>query len=885
MTPRATFNIPREDIKKKILSNGMTIIAAKVALVPKVLVQIAYDVGAAVEEQGEKGLAHLVEHMIFKGTSTLQEGAIDAIARKYGAEFNAYTSSDETSYWFEVDRENWKNFIPMFADCMKNVSFDKEHLASEVKAVVQELNMYRDKPVSRMVEIALRLGFPSNHPYHNPVIGFKEDLASVTSDILKKFYKKYYHPERAVLFMVGDLDPADALAYAEGYFADIPNGGSVEFNKFPEVVHDLTINVSRVYEHVQQEQAMFYWVIPGLRSETELIVQAAKSVLGGGEGSRLYKALVDDAKVADDVGVEVYQMMHGGVFLIIVEPKRGKLDECRQIINSELTNLIVNGISDIERQKFVAGYTTNFARSLESLNGLLEAWIPSYFMTRDEHDVFKKLEQCYTVDPKEIVGFVAEYLDPFLMSWAEVMPFVKTKEGFWQRNQAHLKKIEEQILSVHQRTTEIEDPVIPEQYAHPKKLSFTFPRPTSEMVMDNGLQVVMHSDASLPLASMVLQFRNGSYYASSREGRLVGLMMGALIEGSTQFSKQQILDYFEANGVFYRLDGYGMSVSLISTNHIEVFDRALHILFNPKFDARALEHVKQLTIATLERSKDEPSDVAMRLLKNEIYKGTDNDWTADDIIATVKKLTVADVKALHASLIRPEAVVVSFAGQFDEAEVTGLLNKYFGGLSAGKFEPKLIGQSTFVPGAEIDFVMQKDQVFFVMGQPSTVRMLDADYLPLRMLNLIAFYSLGSRLYQLREQTGLFYRASGGMAAGATVAEGGADSVYAILNPNTVADAEVQIRAMFTELAEHGVATEELEATRQLMLKQTIDLISTTQERASLFAGMKVLNLSPDYYDVLIARVNAMTVEELNLVAKKHFDTAKMARIRVGFFGK
>ncbi len=860
----------------------MTIISAKIAHLPKVLVQIAYDVGSAVEEQGEKGLAHLVEHMIFKGTSALQEGAIDAIARKYGAEFNAYTSNDETSYWFEVDRENWKNFIPLFSDCMKNVAFDSEHLASEVKAVIQELNMYRDKPISRMVEIALRLGFPGNHPYHHSVIGYKEDLASVTSDTLKKFYKKYYHPERAVLYMVGDLNPDDAIAYAESYFADIPNGGSSEFNAFPEVVHDLTINVSRVYEHVQQEQAVFYWVIPGLKSGTETIVQAIKSALGGGEGSRLYKALVDDAKVADDIGVEVYQMMHGGLFLIIVEPKRGKLDQCREIIIAEMSNFIVNGISEIERQKFIASHTTNFARSLESLTGLVEAWIPSYFMTRDEHAVFSRLDACYTLDPKEITEFAAAHLDPFLMSWAEVMPFVKSKEVFWQRNQAHLKAIEEQILEAHQRTTEVVDPVLPEAFSHPRPLSFTFPRPTQEYVLDNGLQVVMQADDSVPLCSMVLQFRNGSYYAASREGRLVSMMMGMLLEGSMQFSKQQLMDFFEANGVYYRFDGYGIQASLISTNHLEVFERVLHVLFNPKFDEKTLEHVKNLTVATLERSKDEQSDVAMRILKNTVYKGTANDWSADAMIAIVKKITIEDIKALYSMTIRTEAVVASFAGQFDESGLKALIQKYFAHLPGGEFTPKTVGSGSFVPGAQIDFPMQKDQIFFVMGQPSTVKLLDEDYLPLRMLNLIAFYSLGSRLYQLREQTGLFYRASGGMAAGATVLEPGVDSVYAIVNPSAAEQAEQGIRAMYADLAEHGVDPEELEATRQLMLKQTLDLIGTTQERASLFAGMKALGLASDYYDTLIARVNAMTVDELNAVAKKYFDTSKMARIRVGF---
>ena len=884
MTSRATFNISKDSVKKKILSNGMTIIAAHIPHVPKVLVQIAYDIGAAVEEQGEKGLAHLVEHMIFKGTKDLAEGAIDAIARKYGAIFNAYTSSDDTSYYFEVDRDNWKNFIQLFADCMKNVSFDKEHLASEVKAVVQELNMYRDRPVSRMVELALRLGFPSNHPYHHPVIGYKEDLASVNSDILKNFYRKYYHPERAVLFIVGDLDAQDALDYAESFFADVPNGGSEEFNKFPEYVHDLTVHGSRIYEHVQQEQAMFYWVVPGLKSGTELEVQAIKSALGGGEGSRLYRALVDDAKVADDVGVEVYQMMHGGVFLIIVEPKRGKLDKCREIIIAEMTNLGLDGISAIERQKFVANYVTQFARSLESLSGLLESWIPSYFITRDEHDVFTKMEKCYDVSPEAIQGFVVRHLDPFLMSWVEVMPFVKIKEVYWQRNQAHIKAIEEKILLAHQRTTPIEEPVLSEEYSHPKPLSFSFPRPTSRQVVGNGLDVVMRHDASLPLCSFVLQLRDGSFYASSREGRLVGMMMGALLEGSTKYSKQDLLDFFEVHGVSYRLDGYGVSISMVSADHLEVFDRVLHMLFNPKFDAKAVEQVKQLTIATLERSEDSPSDVAMRLLKNEIYKNTVNDWSASDMIAVIKKITVADMKALHASIVRPETMVAAFAGQYDEPAVLELLKKYFGTLPGGSFVPKRVGKSSFVPAAKIDFIMQRDQVFFIMGQPSTVTLSDPDYVPLRMLNLIAFYSLGSRLYQLREQTGLFYAASGGMASGATD-EPGHDSVYAIVNPAAVDEAEASIRQIFVELAENGIYEEELLAARQLILKQTIDQIATTSERASLFAAMQVLGLPEDYYDTMIVRVNSMTVEELNKVAKKYFDTSSMARIRVGFLQK
>jgi zinc protease len=881
---RVAFNVPKDKIRKKILSNGMTLISYATAHTPKVLVQIAYDVGSAVEEQGEKGLAHLVEHMIFKGTNVLQEGAIDAIARKYGATFNAFTSNDETSYYFEVDRENWKNFVPMLADCMKNALFDKEHLASELKAVVQELNMYRDKHMSRMVQQAFQIAYPANHPYHHPVIGYKEDLASLDAQVLKNFYKKYYHPERAVLFIVGDIDADDAVSYAEKYFADIPNGGTQEFNKFPDYVHDLTVHGSRIYEHVQQEQAVFYWVIPGLKTGCELVVQAIKSVLGGGEGSRLYRALVDDAKVADDVGVEGYQMKHGGLFLIMLEPKRGKLDRCREIIIAEMTNLALNGISEIERQKFVSRQVSQFVRSVESLEGLVYEWIESYFLTRDEFDVFAKADRVYDVTGDDVKQFVATHLDPFLMSFIEVVPFIPAKAAFWQRAQEHVKAVEAHILAAHERTTELVEPELPAEFSHPVPLNFTFPRPTSRHTLANGLEIIMSKDDSLPLATMVLQLRDGTHYSASKEGRLVSTMMGSLLEGSTKYSKQELLDFFEIHGVSYRLDSYGISASVVASEQMEVFDRILHMALNPVFEPKAMEHVKQLSIAGMERSKDSPSDVAVRMLKNEIYKGTDNEWTADEMISILKKVTSRELHAIHSAVLRPESMVVSIAGQFDEQAILALLTKYLGALPGGTYVPKRTGANSFETGKKIDFVMHRDQVFLIMGQPSTVTLKDSDYLPLHMLNLIAFYALGSRLYALREQTGLFYNASGGMASGATD-EPGHDSVYAIVNPNTLDQAEEGIREMFASLARNGVTEEEMHAAQQMTLKKTIDLIATTAERASLFAGMEVLDLPEDYYDSMIARVNAMTVDELNLVAKKYFDTSKMVRIRVGLLPK
>src|SRR3990172_8208409 len=154
------FAVPSAGITKVVLENGMTVLIFKNSSIPKVLVQIAYDVGSYVESDGERGLAHLIEHMIFKGTTKMSESDIDEISRKYGASYNAFTSMDMTSYYFETNKNNWKPFMSILADCMQNARFDDQHLASELKAVIQELKMYKDDYWSMMLEKVDSLLYP-----------------------------------------------------------------------------------------------------------------------------------------------------------------------------------------------------------------------------------------------------------------------------------------------------------------------------------------------------------------------------------------------------------------------------------------------------------------------------------------------------------------------------------------------------------------------------------------------------------------------------------------------------------------------------------------------------------------------------------------------------
>src|SRR5205814_2315738 len=123
--------------------------------------------------------------------------------------------------YFETNKNNWQPFLQILADCMQNTRFDSQHLASEVKAVIQELKMGKDNYWRTMILKACELIFPPNHPYHTPTIGFKEDLLNLNADNLKKFYKKYYRPDRATLFIIGDVNVDEAVTLAKQHFQHI----------------------------------------------------------------------------------------------------------------------------------------------------------------------------------------------------------------------------------------------------------------------------------------------------------------------------------------------------------------------------------------------------------------------------------------------------------------------------------------------------------------------------------------------------------------------------------------------------------------------------------------------------------------------------------------
>lgn len=877
---RRQFHVPTEGVKKVVLENGMTLLMYKNTAQPKVLVQIAYNIGSYIEQEGERGLAHLLEHMIFKGTQKLSETDLDEIARKYGASYNAFTSMDVTSYYFDVDKNNWQPFLSILADCMQNARFDEQHLNSELKAVLQELRMNRDEYWNMMFQKICAVLFPSNHPYNHPIIGFKEDLMSISAARVKEFYKKYYQPNRATLFVIGDFDHDEMVAQVKGLFGNIPMEHPPVQCNFPELPPQLSASSIRTYEDVKSEQLGFFWRIPGRKDPQEIVGDAAAFLLGQGEGSRLYRTLVDEKKIAASVVAYSYTFMEAGLFWILIEPLAGKIDECRAVVIQELNKAVEKGFSQHELEHMIRSQAKGFFSSLQKHKTVAYEWISSFFATGDEYEFFRRAERFADVSSKQVQDFLKNYCDPLIMNQMDVVPmpekFAKLSEEAKHQSDA----LDRKILEKYVRTAPVEPARFALHMPAPHSLDFVFPKPDRMVNLSNGLTLILRQNKSLPLISVDCRFKEYFYFTASKESIPGSLMMGSLIEGSEGFSKNDNVDFFEFYGASYAFGAEGGSLSMLSDESEKLLTRFAHVLTKPTFPADAVEKLKALQLDSFKRAMDEPSQVAVKLLKSKVYAGHPFGWSFEEAIKHTKLLNQKALQVLHSQIVKPNNMILTIVGDFDVDAMQSTVERVFGSWKSGTEYEVVFPERVDHQKAPIDVPMVRDQVMLLMGQASPLNIYHEDLIPVRLLNYIMYYSLGSRLFKLREEGGLFYTAFGQLAS-SPGQEKGFDYVGALLSPENVVKAEQMIKALIDDANQGNITEMELDAARRLYLKTLLDMVTSNSSVATMLSMECAWKLGFDYYDKALMRVQSMSLAEINQAAQKYCTTKNMMRIRVG----
>lgn len=337
------------------LENGMQVVVIPNHRAPIVSHMVWYKVGSADEPRGVSGIAHFLEHLMFKGTKTVKPGEFSEIVSRLGGNDNAFTARDFTAYHQTISKDALEEMMRLEADRMVNLTLDPEEVYPELDVVLEERRSRIDNnPGARMSEEAVAALYMA-YPYRIPIIGWKSELEALTREDALEFYETWYAPNNAVLAIAGDVTMAEVLPLAKKYYGPIPSRPVPDrvALRGVEPPHESARSVKMVSDQVGQASLSKIYIAPSKSygaSEHALPLQVLADILGGGSTSRVYRSLVVDQKIASSAG-SWYQdeSMGPTTFRFYGSPRTGKtLDDIDAAIDREVEKLLKDGVSDEE---------------------------------------------------------------------------------------------------------------------------------------------------------------------------------------------------------------------------------------------------------------------------------------------------------------------------------------------------------------------------------------------------------------------------------------------------------------------------------------------------------------------------------------------------------
>lgn len=379
------------DYTKYTLNNGLEVILFPEKSLPLVSVNLWYRVGSANETRGKTGFAHLFEHMMFQGSKNVPKQMHFKYIQEAGGNLNGSTSLDRTNYFQSVPSNYLELVLWLESDRMGFLipALNQDKLDNQIDVVMNERRQrYDNAPYGLAWEKIFSNLYPENHPYHWPTIGWMEDIANIKLDEVKDFFHKYYVPNNASLVIGGSFNQDRAVELVEKYFGSLERGADIiqparaegQIEKNIELVHEDKVSLSRIY---------LAWNSSDIYTPEDACMDILAYILAGTKNSRLYKTLIFEKEIVQDVSAFQHSVRLGGSFLIVATAKPGtELNNVKEIIFDEINKVISSGITDDELSKAKNNIKASFIYSMQNINSLSNR-INEYNYYLNEPDSFK----------------------------------------------------------------------------------------------------------------------------------------------------------------------------------------------------------------------------------------------------------------------------------------------------------------------------------------------------------------------------------------------------------------------------------------------------------------------------------------------------------------
>jgi len=886
------------NVRRTKLANGMTVLTKEVHTKPIVSCIIWYRVGSRNEELGQTGKSHFLEHMMFKGTEKFGKGAIDLITLRNGGANNAFTSNDFTAYYFNFASDRWETALEIEASRMRETLFDEKEFESEKSVVIEELQIGLDSPWGALSQEVDAAAF-KQHPYHNPIVGWIQDLKDATALDMKGYYDKWYHPRNATLVLVGDFDTDKAMEKIQGLFESIPAGPEPP----PMLIREEPQRGERrvvVKKETTAERLTVAYHAPEVAHPDSYPLQVISTLLSTGKTSRLYQRLQEKDESVTMAGASYDESTDATLFLIRAEIKPGHtLAEVEGSIFDELEKLKSAPVPDDELNKARQLIEARFILGNEELSN--QGILLGLFETIDRYEYLSDyLDRIKAVTAEEIQMAARKYLHEdnrtigHLITIAPdadlhgsdssldeehlgVFPDVTVAERVFGKGAA-ANLLRKAAFRVDSNSLVISDSAA----AGETKVD------VERLVLPNGLVVLLSENDTIPGISINLVVNAGSRYESD-ETAGVGSMLGEMMdEGTTTRTAHEIAIAIESvGGSLVTSGGYmqsGINATVLSKDVRLAMDLLSDVLLNPTFPEDRVRQKIDKRVAQIKSRQDQPRVVAADNFSEIIYAGHPSHRPSIGYESTVAGLTRDDIADFYHRFYVPNNSMLAIVGEFDRAELIGLINEKLGiWQSRTDFHLPAIN----VPVRQKEPIsrsiyMDKSQVNIYVGHLGITRS-NPDFYALLVLDTILGSSPGftSRIPRiLRDEQGLAYSVVSNITSSASL-DPGRFFAYIGTSPENTTKAITGLRHEIARIVADPVEQHELDDAKSYLTGSFVFEFETNSSIAGFLIQAETFGLGFDYLTKYPEFINQVSIEDVHRVAKLYIDPDNLTTVIVG----
>jgi len=875
-----------EGITEYRLDNGLKVLLYPDTSKATVTVNITYFVGSRHEGYGETGMAHLLEHMLFKGTPKHPD--IWKLMQDHGAgsKFNGTTWLDRTNYYEELPAsdKNLEFALALEADRMLNSKVSAEDLAKEFSVVRNEFEMNESNPSSVLEEKMFAAAFQW-HNYGKSTIGSRSDIERVPIENLRAFYRHHYQPDNAMLLVAGKIDEAATLTLIQKYFAAIPRPTrklATTWTEEPVQDGERSVVLRRTGDVAVV--SLMYHGVSGADPDW-LAEDALSDVLTNKPAGRLYKALVEKG-LASEVYGYVYPTAEPGVLTVGAKVRTGgSPDKVREVMIRTVEGIGAGGVTAAEVDRWKAKTLKDFELMLSDtaqVGVVLSDWAAMgdwrlFFLARDRAQKvtaadLQRVAKAYLKESNRTTGIFLPTKTPErppLPPRPDVVSLMKDYKGGAGSSAGEVFVGDPDVID----------------------------KRTTRSALPGGLKLALLPKKTKGGAVRVLLTL---HYGNEKEltGKVVAaqLLPQMLVRGTKKHTFQQLkdeLDKLRAEVGFgdNRASRSSPGVAQVQIKTVRERLPAVLALFaemlrEPAFPKSELESLRKEVLARLEEQLQDPASNTFRTLSQRIAPWPEGDVRRplgiSEEIARVRKVQAAELVALHKNLWGSGAAQLAIVGDFDEAQTKSIIEKELGAWKAPRpFERIARPFKEGKVGEEVINTPDKQMALLAVGHPLELRNDDPDYPALVMVNHILGGSASSRiLNRLRQKEGISYGAFSDLQAD-PLDKRGAFYAGAMCAPQNADKAMAALMDELEKLLKSGITDKELADAKSSYAQSWANRIADDDFVANELAHGLFTNRTFAYWKDVNSKIQKLTRAEVEAAARKYLQPAKLAKVRAG----